>query len=69
MKTLRLVLTYVASLLLVLGYAASQKAFFGGTASEHAAKMDQPQIKMLAAIFLCAAIVLHFIPECEAETT
>jgi len=65
MSFLRYSLTLVALLALAAGYAASQYAFFNGRASEYAQTVDTPAIRILALVFLLAAIAFSFVPDKE----
>lgn len=69
MTLIRTVLFFAAALLLGGGYLASQVAFFSSmypqTANatvEYAAKIDVPQVKIIALILLIACVVLAFVP-------
>ncbi len=51
--------------LLTLGYVASQRAAFDGSATQYAATVDQPPIKLLSLLLFIGAIVLGLIPAKE----
>jgi len=65
MKTVRLALSVLSVLLLLAGYLASQAAALDGTAADYAQKVDAAPIRILALVFLVAAIVLSFVREGE----
>jgi len=65
MSFLRYSLTVAALLALAAGYAASQYAFFNGRAPEYAQTVDRPAVKILALVFLVAAIAFSFVPDKE----
>jgi hypothetical protein len=67
MKQLRSILALVAFLFLAAGYGASQFAYFTGTPSEFAARMDAMPIRLLAAVLFVSALVLCFIRSGEPE--
>lgn len=64
MKSLRIGLSVAGCVLLMLGYFASQYAYLvQGDPSSYAARLDQPPIRELAALFFIAALILAFIPD------
>jgi hypothetical protein len=67
MSGLRRLLSYMVLALLTLGYLASQWAALNGSASDYAARVDIPQVKLLSLALLIAALALAFIPDREGE--
>ena len=61
MKLLRSLLAALSILLLLCGFLGSQYYALTGNASQWAAQMDQPQIRLLATLIFCAALILTFI--------
>lgn len=66
MKTLRLAIATVTLVLMTAGYAASQYAYFNGTASAYASKVDVPAVSYLAFALFLAIVVLGFVPDRSA---
>lgn len=60
MKSVRTAYAWIASGLVVVGYGASQFAFFTGTASEYAARIDTMPIWILAWIILLMGLAIWF---------
>ncbi len=58
MSSLRTFLSVVVLVLLAAGYVGSQYAYFTGSATEWAQRMDQPPIVWLALLVLVGAIAL-----------
>lgn len=67
MKPLRWGVIFGSLLLMGGGYITSIAATFENKAGEHAARVDQPQIRMLALVLLIAAIGLAFVPDREQQ--
>ena len=65
MKALRNMIALVAVAFLGVGYLASQASVLGGNVSKYAFQMDQPGIRLLAALVLVGAILMAFVPERE----
>jgi len=63
MKAMRSAVALVAIGLLGGGYLASQAAVMSGRASEFALRMDQPQIRILAALMAFGAVILAFVED------
>ncbi len=64
MKSLRIGLSIAGCALLMLGYFASQYAYLiQGDPSSYAAKLDQPAIRQLAALFFVVALILALVPD------
>lgn len=66
MRLARTVLSWMAVALLGVGYFASQVAYFAGSPTEYAQRMDQAGIRLIALILFAGAIVLAFFPDREA---
>lgn len=60
MNRIRLLLAGTTAVLLTAGYLASQRAYFGGTFAEYAAKVDQLPIVLLSLFLFIAAVALCF---------
>lgn len=65
MKALRFALSAFVVVGLVAGYLASQVAYFRGQAPDYAARVDSPQVAMLALVLLGAAVVLSLVKDRE----
>jgi len=63
MKPLRWGVAIGALFMMGGGYVASIVASMSGRATDHAIRMDQPQIRLLALVLLAAAIGLAFVPD------
>jgi len=69
MRTARFVVVVVLTVLVVGGYAASQVAYFNGTATEYAAKVDTPSIRILSLLLLLVSIAMAFVREPEEPSS
>ena len=67
MSLLRSLLSAISILLLLIGYLLSQYNALTGNASQWAADMDRPQIRLLAALIFCLAIGFSFVRPKENE--
>lgn len=67
MNRIRLLIGAILSVLLTLGYLASQYAAITGQTAEYAARIDQPQIIVLALIAFLGAIVFFLLPPEKEE--
>ena len=67
MTKVRTVLSILVIVLLGVGYAGSQFSVFRGNASDYAAKIDSPPVKLLALLILLASVVLAFVRIGEAD--
>ncbi len=65
MNSLRTLVASIALVLLGGGYLASQLAASNGNHAAFAFQMDQPSIRILAALVLVGAVVLSFAPDRE----
>jgi hypothetical protein len=63
MSKVRTLLGGVILTLLTLGYLASQYAYFYGDPVDYAARIDQPQVKLLSLILFVALLVLAVVPD------
>lgn len=63
MKRARDLVIGIAIVMLGGGYLLSQYAAVNGTASAVAAQLDQPPVRMLAALLVVATVVLAVWPE------
>jgi len=63
MKLLRPMLSAISILFLLAGYLMSQYSWINGWPSQWAAEMDKPQIRLLATLLFCFALILSFIPD------
>ncbi|MEJ5171524.1 MAG: hypothetical protein WHU10_11095 [Fimbriimonadales bacterium] len=67
MRGLKEAFAAIVVVLLALGYAASQRAFFAGVPEEWAAKVDVPQIRILALVVVIALLALGLVRDREGQ--
>lgn len=63
MRRARDLVMAVAMVVLGGGYLASQWAAYSGNASDVAAKLDQPPVRVLAALLVLATVILSILPD------
>ncbi|MCA1946880.1 MAG: hypothetical protein LDL56_03545 [Armatimonadetes bacterium] len=67
MRGLKEAFAAIVVALLALGYAASQRAYFAGSPEEWAARVDVPQIKLLALAVVIALLALGLVRDREGQ--
>jgi hypothetical protein len=63
MKSIRLLVAGISSVLLAAGYLASQNAVFQGQTKEYAERVDQPPIVYLSLAIFLIAVVFYVLPD------
>lgn len=67
MRGLKEAFAAIVVALLALGYTASQRAYFAGSPEEWAARVDVPQIKLLALAVVIALLALGLVRDREGQ--
>lgn len=67
MRGLKEAFAAIVVALLALGYAASQRSYLAGSPEEWAARVDVPQVKLLALAVVIALLALGLVRDREGQ--